>query len=594
MADETMCLHCGKPIPSGAAGGLCPECLVRVGIGSETGDPLAGSKTAAIDLPPIEQIARCFPGLEIIAVLGSGGMGAVYKARQRELDRLVALKILPPRAAKDPGFAERFTREARSLARLSHPNVVSLFDFGQVNGLHYFIMEFVDGMTLRQLEQAGGLSAQQALQIIPQICEALQFAHSEGIVHRDIKPENVLLDRKGRVKIADFGLARVLGQEAQDFRLTGIGEIVGTAHYMAPEQVESPRTVDHRADIYSLGVVFYEMLTGELPLGKFAAPSQKVQIDLRLDEVVLKALEKEPARRYQRASEVKTEVQIISGKAGEIPTNPNRVGSPPTPKPSEREGGVARPEPADLTRVQWILERLKTAFGMQPLEPQQWMRRSLRLERNIILPIKAALAIMLFTALFLGRRGGTLMDAVGESIELDPRKLTLLFAIYIGITLGVSVLLIAARHLPMRLVHVGILVTIIADGCLIAVLAFFTGGADSPLYWLLIAMVVRSAAVEPRITVQLSLSFGLSFSYLAVGYLDNLIANYTSESDKRIMELYATGSIALWPRFLLLVLVSFCCCGVQLLLQQSSRQVPRPKSGAKSAKTVNIACENEL
>jgi serine/threonine protein kinase len=199
----------------------------------------------------------------------------------------------------------------RALAKLSHPNIVALYEFGHVDGLHYFIMEFVDGLNLRQLEQAGRLSAREALQIIPQICEALQFAHDEGIVHRDIKPENVLLDKKGRVKIADFGLARILGHEPEDFRLTRAREVMGTPHYMAPEQVEKPQSVDHRADIFSLGVVFYEMLTGELPLGKFAPPSQKVQIDVRLDEVVLRALEKEPARRYQQASEVKTDMETI-------------------------------------------------------------------------------------------------------------------------------------------------------------------------------------------------------------------------------------------------------------------------------------------
>ena len=158
--------------------------------------------------PSVHDVAQLFPQLEVLELIGHGGMGAVYKARQPGLDRLVALKILPPRPGSDPGFADRFTREARALAKLSHPNIVSVYDFGQAGGLHYFIMEYVDGPNLRQVEQSAKLTPPEALKLIPQICEALQYAHDEGIVHRDIKPENVLLDKKGRVKIADFGLAK--------------------------------------------------------------------------------------------------------------------------------------------------------------------------------------------------------------------------------------------------------------------------------------------------------------------------------------------------------------------------------------------------
>ncbi len=179
-----------------------------------------------------------------------------------------------------------------------------------MNGLPFFIMEFVDGLNLRQLERSGKLAPVEALKIIPQICEALQFAHDEGIVHRDIKPENILIDKKGRVKIADFGIAKIMGQEP-DIAITETRHALGTPHYMAPEQVEKPQTVDHRADIFSLGVVFYEMLTGDLPLGKFAPPSRKVEVDVRLDEVVLRALQKEPEHRYQHASHVKTAVETI-------------------------------------------------------------------------------------------------------------------------------------------------------------------------------------------------------------------------------------------------------------------------------------------
>ncbi|MCP4455302.1 MAG: serine/threonine protein kinase, partial [Planctomycetes bacterium] len=195
----------------------------------------------------------------------------VYKARQKQLDRVVALKILPPEVGQSEAFAERFTREARSMAKLHHPQIVTVFEFGQTkDGLYYFIMEFVDGTDLRRVIRAGELTSGQALAIVPQICEALHYAHEKGIVHRDIKPENILLDNDGHIKIADFGLARLLNKEATAYTLTQADQRMGTPHYMAPEQIEHPSAVDHRADIYSLGVVFYEMLTGELPIGRFA------------------------------------------------------------------------------------------------------------------------------------------------------------------------------------------------------------------------------------------------------------------------------------------------------------------------------------
>jgi serine/threonine protein kinase len=228
------------------------------------------------------------------------------------LNRLVALKILAPEKGAEPKFAERFQREAQALARLSHPNIVAVYDYGEADGMFFLLMEYVDGMTLRQLLREGRMKPEEALAIVPPICEALQFAHEQGIVHRDIKPENVLLDKQGRVKIADFGIAKLIGADQPHAALTEERSVIGTPHYMAPEQVEQPHRVDHRADIYSLGVVFYEMLTGELPLGKFHPPSTKIQLDVRLDEVVLRTLEKEPDRRYQQVSEVKTDVEMVS------------------------------------------------------------------------------------------------------------------------------------------------------------------------------------------------------------------------------------------------------------------------------------------
>ncbi len=316
MDSPNTCPRCGRPLALQHAQGLCPACLLQAGFptgpATEGAAPAAGSKNAFVPPAPAE-LAGLFPQLQILELIGQGGMGAVYRARQPALERFVALKILPTQVPDDPGFAERFAREARALARLSHPNIVAIYDFGHTGAYHYFLMEYVDGANLRQIERAGKLAPREALQIIPQICAALQFAHDDGVVHRDIKPENILLDKKGRVKIADFGLAKIFGSsDGPQSAITEAGQVMGTPHYMAPEQVERPAEVDHRADIYSLGVVFYEMLTGELPLGKFAHPSQLVPLDARLDDVVMRTLEKAPAQRYQQASEIKTAVETIA------------------------------------------------------------------------------------------------------------------------------------------------------------------------------------------------------------------------------------------------------------------------------------------
>ena len=339
------CERCGAPLAADAPEGLCPRCLMALNLATQTEAPGAeiGPEGTRVvppprePAPPLDEIRRQFPQLEVLECLGHGGMGVVYKARQPRLNRFVALKILVREKEKDPRFAERFTREAQALARLNHPNIVTVYDFGETNGLYYLLMEFVDGMNLRQLLQSRKLAPEEALVIVPSICDALQYAHQQGIVHRDIKPENILLDKQGRVKIADFGIAKLLGADGRVESLTGEQGVLGTPHYMAPEQVEKPSIVDHRADIFSLGVVFYEMLTGELPLGKFAPPSRMVKMDVRLDEVVLHALEKEPALRYQQVSQVKTDVETIARtEAGSEKSQPGR--SRPTPDVAAASG----------------------------------------------------------------------------------------------------------------------------------------------------------------------------------------------------------------------------------------------------------------
>src|SRR5262249_40306460 len=214
MPQALQCPGCQAEVEADAPQGLCPACLFqRIIEGRDEAEEPAPGRTppAGVAPPALAELARHFPQLEMLALLGQGGMGAVYKARQTKLDRLVAVKILPPEVARDPAFAERFMREARSLARLNHPHIVTVHDFGDVEGLYYFTMEYVDGQNLRKLLQAGPLPAEATLGIVRQLCDALQYAHDVGLVHRDIKPENILLDHKGRVKVADFGLAKLVG-----------------------------------------------------------------------------------------------------------------------------------------------------------------------------------------------------------------------------------------------------------------------------------------------------------------------------------------------------------------------------------------------
>src|ERR1035437_9179396 len=326
------CPQCGANLPSDAPDGLCPKCIMAMNLKTETA--FSGDATAAQPPLPPEQIAPHFPQLEILECLGRGGMGVVYKARQKSLNRFVALKLLAPERVQDAKFAERFSREAQALAALNHPNIVTIHDFGQAGGFYFLLMEFVDGANLRQLLRTQKFTPEEALAIVPPLCDALQFAHDRGIVHRDIKPENLLLDKAGWVQVADFGIAKMLGtvngggpagEPASSDNVTQTA--VGTPSYSAPEQKTDPQRVDSRADIYSLGVVFYEMLTGELPGKRIEPPSHKVQIDVRLDEVVLRALEKNPDLRYQQVSEVKTIVETI------VATNPGSIGSPSHPQP---------------------------------------------------------------------------------------------------------------------------------------------------------------------------------------------------------------------------------------------------------------------
>ncbi len=307
---DSKCPRCGESLPADAVVGLCPRCLM-VGAMQPT---QAGDQAAALPTLTPQELAPHFPQLEIIECLGRGGMGVVYKARQKSLNRLVALKLLAPERADDPQFAARFEKEAHALAALNHPNIVGVYDFGQAGGFYFLLMEFVDGVNLRQLLHAKRLTPKEALSVVPPVCDALQCAHDHGIVHRDIKPENLLIDKAGTVKIADFGIAKMVGARHSDEDGTcdfeeSRSQPFGSPDYAAPEQHNNSVTTDHRADIYSLGVVLYEMLTGERPKEIITPPSKRVQVDIRIDEIVLRALERTPELRFATAAEFRAKVE---------------------------------------------------------------------------------------------------------------------------------------------------------------------------------------------------------------------------------------------------------------------------------------------
>ncbi|MHB8419173.1 MAG: serine/threonine-protein kinase [Myxococcales bacterium] len=244
------------------------------------------------------------PGFELLTVVGRGGMGEVWKARQLSLGREVALKTLAAHLAEERDFVRRFEKEATALASLAHPNVVAIFDRGSASGIYYLVMEFVAGPSLRErMMAAAGLAPEEALDVIGQVLAAMEYAHGRGIVHRDLKPENILLAGGQLAKVADFGLAAILGRESS-LQVTRPSVAMGTLSYMAPEQRRDAHGVDGRADLYSVAVILYELLTGELPLGRFQLPSRLAKVDRRVDGILERALDPDPSSRYQSAGEL--------------------------------------------------------------------------------------------------------------------------------------------------------------------------------------------------------------------------------------------------------------------------------------------------
>lgn len=264
---------------------------------------------------------------EILEVIGEGGMAIVYKARDAVLDRVVALKVLKDEFDNDPSFVEKFKTEALAAAKLSHPNIVNIFDVGQQNSKHYIVMEYVEGQTLQEIiSSQGPIPVNQALNITAMICDGLQAAHDKGIIHRDVKPHNILITNSGIVKVADFGIAQAISKKTLTFN----GHIVGTVHYIAPEQAKG-EPVTPATDIYSLGCVLYEMLTGIVP---FDAESpltvvlkhihdepvmpRKLNPDIPvgLENVIIKSLEKSPASRYKSAEQMRAALLSFNSSVG--------------------------------------------------------------------------------------------------------------------------------------------------------------------------------------------------------------------------------------------------------------------------------------
>jgi serine/threonine-protein kinase len=284
-------------------------------------------------LPPATEVSAApeleIPGYILRQLLGRGGMGEVWRAEQTSLGRQVAIKVLPPRLAKDPEFVARFDKEATALASLSHPHIVQIIDRGRAGEHYYFVMEFVEGATLRERMSRGLLRPTEVLRIGTQLCRAVQCAHERHIIHRDLKPENILLDERGHVKVADFGLVGFRSpQSSNDPRITSAAVAMGTLNYMAPEQRRDAGSVDERADLYSIGVILYELLTGELPLGRFRTPSERVPaLDSRLDAVVMRALEADPAARYAQAAILGETLERLLAEATSAPERAAPVGA---------------------------------------------------------------------------------------------------------------------------------------------------------------------------------------------------------------------------------------------------------------------------
>ena len=303
---------------------------------------------------------------KITAKIGAGGMGAVYEAIQLKLDRKVAVKVLADRLASDPEFLERFKREARAAAVVNHPNLVQVFDYGEADGLHYSIMEYVEGENLVQrLKRTGPLPVSEALEIVSKVAEALRAAWAKKIIHRDIKPENIMITADGQVKLADLGLAKILTEESS-MTMTGMG--LGSPHYMAPEQAEDAKDVDNRTDIYSLGVTLLTLVTGKKafkgnsPYALIKAHAEKpiptgaelgTELPDGIDALIGRMAAKRPEERYADYDGLLTDITSLRTDTNATITIPPRLRESPT-NPSFSNAATAYTEPTEISYAETV------------------------------------------------------------------------------------------------------------------------------------------------------------------------------------------------------------------------------------------------
>lgn len=273
---------------------------------------------ATFQAPELSEVATLFPNYDVYNLIACGGMGAVYHANQRSLDRDVAIKILPREFSLDAEFRVSFAAEAKAMARLNHPNLIGVYDFGDVGGLLYIVMEYVPGSSLYAVSNGRVVHQDDALKMVIDVCRGLANAHQYGILHRDIKPSNILMDANANPKIGDFGLASALGKQVQEG-----DQIFGTPGYTAPEVIDPPHVFDHRADIFSVGVMLHELLTGITPNGEAPLSPLPATTNPKLRAIIQRATHPKPDQRHASAEELAADLEKIAA----IPHNPLLVTS---------------------------------------------------------------------------------------------------------------------------------------------------------------------------------------------------------------------------------------------------------------------------